>query len=1332
MKKITFILMAFVALTCSWQINAQTFAGSAIGAIPDNNPAGTTATATVSGLPSASSLSDISVNLSINHTWAGDVTVRIIAPTGETMTLFERPGVVAACCGDSSDFTSAAPLDFSDAYADNAETMGNTISGTQFICQTDGRCTYFPAQDDGTQNLFSAFIATLVTNGSDPNGNWQLFASDSATGDTGNVPAWSITFTTSGPSPINECTLDVPQDFGGEFGPPASITADIPVSDSGILGTNYTLESVDLNITHTWDGDVEIRLQSPAGTILDLSVGNGGSGDNYTGTIFQDGAPVITSGSPPFTGTFEPEGGTFQAAYDGEDINGTWTLLVSDNVPAFDDGTLTNFCINFAPILVIGNPPVISCPANINASNAAGQCGAIVNFAGVAVDPEDGNISGSIVATPASGSFFPVGTTTVTLSVTDSDGNTTTCDFDITITDDESPVIACQDITVELDANGDYNLTPGEVIASATDNCGVATMEFADPLNSDFTECGPSGLPIPATGTSGNMDPSPAVVTTVGTVGVDYAIERVDLDLNHTFDGDLLISLTSPNGLVLDLSSGNGGGGDNYTNTIFMDGFPSITTGSAPFTGTFQPEGGPMNPFFAGEPVNGNWTLNITDQFGGDSGVLNNYCITFTSLAPATVPSIDLTCANVGVNTFTVIVTDVNGNTSSCETEVTVEDNIAPVIQCIGAPGAASVTEDFEGASLPAGWSTVIVSGNFDWTFGSGVMPGGPAFSSNAAIFDDDAIGSGELDNTVQLLSPVVDLSTSASADLSFDYSLQVFVDSGTFTAEVWDGAAWQQILFVDVDTAPTNSGVIDMTPFMNAAFQVRFTYDDENDWAWGAGVDNFVLNYNVPSTPYDAILDGTTGTVTVNASDLILSVDEACGYTVSFGAAGSPINECGDGLPAAIDENLPPTESTATVAESGILGTDYAIDTVTLDITHTFDGDLDIELISPTGTVLMLSDQNGGGGDNYTGTIFQDGGADITAASAPFTGTFEPEGGTFAATFAGEEINGGWVLRVTDNFGGDQGTLDTYCINFIPLESSTMEFDCSQLGENQVDVTVTDSSGNQSTCTATVNVIDNTDPILVCMDATVELDENGMAEVTPDLFIDLANSFDACGITITAVDVTDVTCDDIGTAITVTVFASDASGNLASCTATLTVVDLLGPTIEGCPADQTVDPGPLNLFYELPDYWAQGGITAVDNCTDPVTIFSQSPAPGTLLPDGVYTISICATDEYGNEGCCTFELTVESILGTDDVALDNAIAMYPNPTDGQVTIANTSNIQLEKAAIYDANGRLVQQVDLRGMTTERTFNVSSLASGVYMVQIQSESAQTVKRLIRR
>ena len=45
--------------------------------------------------------------------------------------------------------------------------------------------------------------------------------------------------------------------------------------------------------------------------------------------------------------------------------------------------------------------------------------------------------------------------------------------------------------------------------------------------------------------------------------------------------------------------------------------------------------------------------------------------------------------------------------------------------------------------------------------------------------------------------------------------------------------------------------------------------------------------------------------------------------------------------------------------------------------------------------------------------------------------------------------------------------------------------------------------------------------------------------------------------------------------------------------------------------------------------------------------LLSQDPAAGTLLPDGVYTVTMTAEDEYGNIGTCTFELTVESVLGT-------------------------------------------------------------------------------------
>ncbi|NNM22883.1 MAG: T9SS type A sorting domain-containing protein [Flavobacteriaceae bacterium] len=225
--------------------------------------------------------------------------------------------------------------------------------------------------------------------------------------------------------------------------------------------------------------------------------------------------------------------------------------------------------------------------------------------------------------------------------------------------------------------------------------------------------------------------------------------------------------------------------------------------------------------------------------------------------------------------------------------------------------------------------------------------------------------------------------------------------------------------------------------------------------------------------------------------------------------------------------------------------------------------------------------------------------------------------------------------------------------------------------------------------------------------------------------------SFDACGITILAADVTEVTCDDIGTPITVTVFASDSSLNIAVCQSEVTVVDLLGPVVT-CPADQTVDPGVGNLFWEVEDYFALGLATAIDNCTDPVTILSQDPAPGTLLSDGVYTITMTAEDEYGNIGTCTFELTVESVLGVDENTIDiSTIIMYPNPARDVVNISNPQSIALEQAAIYDATGRLVQTYDLTDMGTEKALDISILSTATYLVVIQGADAYITKQLIK-
>ncbi|WP_146743957.1 T9SS type A sorting domain-containing protein, partial [Aequorivita antarctica] len=190
-------------------------------------------------------------------------------------------------------------------------------------------------------------------------------------------------------------------------------------------------------------------------------------------------------------------------------------------------------------------------------------------------------------------------------------------------------------------------------------------------------------------------------------------------------------------------------------------------------------------------------------------------------------------------------------------------------------------------------------------------------------------------------------------------------------------------------------------------------------------------------------------------------------------------------------------------------------------------------------------------------------------------------------------------------------------------------------------------------------------------------------------------------------------------------------NGNLATCTATVTAVDLLAPVVT-CPADQTVDPGAGNLFYIVPDYFATGEATAIDNCTDPVTVTTQSPAVGTPLADGTYTITLTATDEYGNVGTCEFELTVDTIIGVSDNDQNlGTITMYPVPTKNTLNISNPQHIDLERLEIYDLRGRLVQVSDLRGMGIVKPIDVQMLAAASYYVKIIGKEGQITKRLLK-
>jgi subtilisin-like proprotein convertase family protein len=98
----------------------------------------------------------------------------------------------------------------------------------------------------------------------------------------------------------------------------------------------------------------------------------------------------------------------------------------------------------------------------------------------------------------------------------------------------------------------------------------------------------------------------------------------------------------------------------------------------------------------------------------------------------------------------------------------------------------------------------------------------------------------------------------------------------------------------------------------------------------------------------------------------------------------------------------------------------------VRVNISHTWDEDLTIELRAPDGTTITLVRNRGEDGDNFTNTDLDDEAATaISAGAGPFTASFRPE--QPLSTMDGMDPNGVWRLIVSDDTSGDAGTLDSW-----------------------------------------------------------------------------------------------------------------------------------------------------------------------------------------------------------------------------------------------------------------------------------------------------------------
>jgi subtilisin-like proprotein convertase family protein len=321
----------------------------------------------------------------------------------------------------------------------------------------------------------------------------------------------TVTFTISiGATVTNQTTFsntntiiinDTPRVSGIALATPFPSTINV----SGVTGTVTKVTVFLDNFSHTFPSDVDILLVGPGGQrLLLMSDADGGTDAVNADLTFDDTAATI--GATVVSGTFRPTnvgtGDTFPtgpvgpfpdpqllSVFNGINPNGTWSLFVVDDIGT-DAGSISGgWHLNITTEMQVccDSACTLTCPDDIVVSNDPGECGADVNFSATVAGS-----CGVVTYSHQPGSFFPVGTTTVTATATRQDGSTQSCTFDITVNDTEGPPVG------PVSASPNSLWPPNHKMKDVTltydvgvDNCGgpvtcvVSSVTSNEPVNGD-------------------------------------------------------------------------------------------------------------------------------------------------------------------------------------------------------------------------------------------------------------------------------------------------------------------------------------------------------------------------------------------------------------------------------------------------------------------------------------------------------------------------------------------------------------------------------------------------------------------------------------------------------------------------------------------------------------------------------------------------------------------------------------------------------------------------------------------------------------------------------
>ena len=921
----------------------------------------------------------VSVEVDITHAYIGDLKIDLIAPDGTSRTLHNRSG------GSTNDIDKTyAPLFGSipisgvwtlQIYDDYNADPGVLNSWTLTINYGDTATTVSPvtgisgsgdvyyvtvsATQDGTYNLdlvsSNHDIADVASNpltNTVPAGADETYTVSTAVIDDTAPTLASIQRYTPATENTDSQTLVYKATFSEDV---TGVTAsDFTLSPGSAEGESATSTSTGQftqtrsphltipDLTTVSDAITVSDSETATSVSVEVDITHAYIGDLKIDLIAPDGTSrTLHNRSGGSTNDIDQ---TYAPLFGSIPISGVWTLQIYDGYSA-DPGVLNSWTltINYGDTATTVSP--------VTGISGSGD----VYYVTVSAT-QDGTYNLDLVSSNhdiADAASNPLTNTTPT-------GADETYTVSTVVTDSTAPTVSSIERYSPSGATTDSQTLVYRITFSE-DVTGVDKADFALSLGStggtstssgQFTQTRSPSLAIPD-----NTTVSDAI--TVAGSGTAASV-TVAVDITHTYIGDLKIDLVAPDGTTKTLHNRSGGSIDDINQEY--------------------------TPDFDGVPIAGTWSLRIHDNYDADSGTLNSWTLTInhgstTTASPvtsvsgsddtyyATVSSTQAGTYNLDLVSSGHGIADTASNPLANTTPTGADETytVSTVVTDSTAPTVSSIER-----YSPSGATTDSQTLVYRITFSEDVTGVGTADFA----LSSDSTGETNGNNPVTSISgsgSVYYAEVSASTDGTYNLDL---VSSGHGITDTASNPL--------ANTTPTGA---------DETYTVSTVVTDST-----APTVSSIERYS----PSGATTDSQTLVYRITFSEDVTGVDKA-DFALSLGSTGGTSTSSGQFTQTrspslAIPDNTTVSDA-ITVAGSG---TATSV-TVAVDITHTYIGDLKIDLVAPDGTTKTLHNRSGGSID------------DINQEYTP--------------DFDGVPIAGTWSLRIHDNYDADSGTLNSWTL---------------------------------------------------------------------------------------------------------------------------------------------------------------------------------------------------------------------------------------------------------------------------------------------------------------